>query len=119
MTTLVVALAGGLGGLVRFILEYLVRLRHPAQRPWATVAANILGSAVAGYGAYRLVGTSDAHLRSIVLTGLCGGLTTFSSAFAIPAIIAREHHPRYAIALISLTPVLCIGGFLVGMALAG
>ncbi|HUY42596.1 MAG TPA: CrcB family protein [Acidimicrobiales bacterium] len=118
MTALLVALAGGLGGLVRFALEYAVRRRHPTERPWATVAANTLGSAIAGYGAYRLVGIGDAHLRSIVLTGFCGGVTTFSSAFAIPAIIAREHHPRYAIALVTLTPVLCVGGFLLGMGIA-
>ena len=118
MTAFLIALTGGLGSLVRFVLEYAVRRRHPTERPWATVAANTLGSAVAGYGAYRLVGTSDAHLRAVVLTGFCGGVTTFSSAFAIPAIIAREHHPRYAVALLTMTPVLCVGGFLLGMTLA-
>ena len=118
MTALLVALAGGLGGLVRFALEYAVRRRHPTVRPWATVGANALGSAIAGFAVYRLVGVGDAHLRSIVLTGFCGGVTTFSSAFAIPAIIAREHHPRYAVALLTMTPVLCVGGFLLGMTLA-
>ncbi|MDE3009060.1 MAG: CrcB family protein [Acidobacteriota bacterium] len=118
MTALLVALAGGVGAVVRFVMEYVVRRRHPTQRPWATVAANVVGTALAGYGAYRLTGLADVHLRSVVLTGVCGGMTTFSSAFAVPAIIAREHHPRYAVALVLATPLLCCGGFLVGMSLA-
>lgn len=118
MIALLVSLAGGLGAIVRFVMEYAVRRRHPVARPWATVAANVLGTAVAGYGAYRLTSDLDAHLRSIVLTGFCGGFTTFSSAFAIPALIAREHHPKYAVALVVATPVLCLGGFLLGMTFA-
>ena len=118
MIALLVSLSGGLGAVLRFAMEYVLRRQHPVARPWATVAANVLGTAVAGYGAYRLVNTVDVHLRSIVLTGFCGGFTTFSSAFAIPALIAREHHPKYAIALLVATPVLCIAGFLLGMTLA-
>ena len=118
MIALLVSVTGGFGAVVRFAMQYALRRRHPVARPWATVAANVLGTAVAGYGAYRLTSAVDAHLRSIVLTGFCGGFTTFSSAFAIPALIAREHHPKYAIALVVSTPVLCLGGFLLGMVLA-
>lgn len=118
MIAFAVTLAGGVGAVVRFVLEYLVRHRHPTQRPWATVAANVLGTFVTGFVAYHFVAHSDAHLRSVVMTGFCGGLTTFSSAFAIPLIIAREHHPKFAWALILSTPVLCTGALLLGMTLA-
>lgn len=118
MIALAVTLAGGAGAVVRFVLEYLVRHRHPSQRPWATVSANVLGCLITGYVAYHFVADADAHLRSIVLTGFCGGLTTFSSAFAIPVIIAREHHPKFAWALIVSTPLLCTGGLLLGIVLA-
>jgi fluoride ion exporter CrcB/FEX len=82
------------------------------------VAANALGCGVAGYVAYRLIGSTDAQLHDIVLTGFCGGLTTFSSAFAIPAILQREHHWGYSLTLILTTPLFCAGFFLVGMSLA-
>ena len=118
MTLLLVTIAGAVGCVVRYLFEYLVRRRHPTQRPWATVAANALGAGIAGYAAYRLVGGADAELRAIVLTGFCGGLTTFSSALAIPVILQREHHWVYSLALITTTPVLCAALFVTGMAIA-
>jgi len=118
MTLLLISLVGALGCVVRYVLEYAVRRHHPTRRPWATVAANALGCGIAGYAAYRLVGASDVHLRDIVLTGFCGGLTTFSSAFAVPAILQREHHWGFSLALVITTPLTCAGLFALGMALA-
>ena len=118
MTLLWVCLFGALGCVVRYLLEYSVRRHHPTKRPRATVAANAVGCGVAGYAAYRLVGSADVHLRDVVLTGFCGGLTTFSSAFAIPAILQREHHLGFSLALIITTPLTCAGLFALGMALA-
>jgi CrcB protein len=118
MTLLLVSLAGAVGCVVRFAGEYLVRSHHPTLRPWATVAANALGSGIAGFVAYRLIGAADAHWRSILLTGFCGGLTTFSSAFAIPALLQREHHWGFSAALVLTTPVACGGLFVLGMSLA-
>jgi CrcB protein len=118
MTLLLVTIAGAVGCVVRYLAEYTVRRHHPTRRPWATVGANAVGTAFAGWLAYRLLGDADAHVRSILLTGFCGGLTTFSSAFAIPAVLQREHHVGYSLILALATPVLCAGAFLVGMSLA-
>jgi CrcB protein len=109
---------GGLGCVVRYLAEYSVRRHHPTSRPWATVAANALGCGIAGYVAYRFTGVLNVHLREIAITGFCGGLTTFSSAFAIPAILQREHHWGYSITLIVTTPLLCAGLFVAGVSLA-
>lgn len=117
MTLTLVTLAGALGAAVRFIMEYLVRRHHPTRRPWATVAANVLGAFIAGWIVYRLSATADAHLHEILLTGFCGGLTTFSSAFAIPALLQREHHWGYAAAIVLATPVLSGVAFALGMSL--
>jgi CrcB protein len=117
MTLLLVTIAGAVGCVLRFVFEYAVRRHHPTLRPWATVGANVLGTAIAGYFAYRLTGIAHAHHQSVILTGFCGGLTTFSSAFAIPAILQREHHWRYSVALVVTTPLLCAGAFFVGASL--
>ena len=117
MTLALLTVAGALGAALRFVMEYLVRRHHPTRRPWATVAANVLGAFVAGWIVYRLSASSDAHIHAILLTGFCGGLTTFSSAFAIPAILQPEHHWGYAVALLATTPVLCVGAFALGAAL--
>jgi len=113
-----IVVAGAAGCVARFLMEYTVRRHHPTRRPWATVTANVFGCALAGWAVYRLIGTHDTQLRSIVVTGFCGGLTTFSSALAIPAILQREHHWGYAAALVLTTPLLCAGGFVTGMSLA-
>lgn len=118
MTLLLVSGAGAFGAVVRYAFEYAVRRHHPTSRPWATVGANALGCLVAGWAAYRLVAHADATWRDVVLTGFCGGLTTFSSALAIPAVLQREHHWGYAAALVITTPLACAGAFVLGMSLA-
>lgn len=118
MNLLWVTLTGALGCVLRFLAEYAVRRHHPTMRPWATVAANAVGCGVAGWAASRLVGAMDVNAREVLLTGFCGGLTTFSSAFAIPALLVREHHWRYSLALLVSTPLLCAGLFGAGVALA-
>jgi CrcB protein len=118
MIFILVSVAGAGGCVVRFLSEYVVRRHDPTLRPWATVAANAIGSGIAGWAAYRLLGSADAHVRSILITGFCGGLTTFSSALAIPAILQRQHHWGYSVTLVLTTPLLCGALFVVGMSLA-
>jgi len=116
MTLSLVAIFGALGCVVRWLFEYVVRQRHPRVRPWGTVAANALGCFIAGLVLYRFTGSMNSHLRSDAITGFCGGLTTFSSAFAIPAILAHEGARRTAVALLVATPLLCAGAFALGAA---
>lgn len=118
MTLALVSLAGALGCVVRYIMEYAVRRHHPTLRPWGTVAANALGCAVAGFAVHQLAAPLNAHWHSVIVTGFCGGLTTFSSAFAIPAILAKEHHWGYSAAIVLSTPILC-GLFFAGGNLLG
>jgi CrcB protein len=118
MTLLAVSLAGAVGCVARYLMEYALRRHHPTLRPWATVGANALGCLFAGWAAYRLVASADATWRAVLLTGFCGGLTTFSSAFAIPAVLQREHHWGYAATLVVTTPLLCASALLLGMGLA-
>ncbi len=118
MTLVLVGAFGAAGCVVRYLLEYVVRRWHPTDRPWATVAANAVGCGIAGFAVYHYTAGVDAHLRDVVVTGFCGGLTTFSSAFAIPAILQREHHWGYSVALVVTTPLACAALFLLGMTLA-
>jgi fluoride ion exporter CrcB/FEX len=104
MTLLFVTVAGAFGCVIRFLMEY--------------VLANVVGTGIAGYVAYRLASVSDVQWRSVLLTGFCGGLTTFSSAFAIPAVMQREHHWRYSLTLVLTTPLLSAGAFVVGTSFA-
>ena len=118
MNLFLVTVAGAVGCVIRFLFEYVVRRHHPTQRPWATVAVNALGCGLAGWASYHFISVVDLDVRNLILTGFCGGLTTFSSAFAIPAILLREHHWRYSVALVMVTPLACASLFFIGVALA-
>ncbi|MFI5427743.1 fluoride efflux transporter FluC [Aeromicrobium sp. UC242_57] len=73
MTTLLMALAGGLGAGTRFGLDSWLR-PHLA---WPTHVVNITGSFALGL----LIGlSSDSFLLTVVGVGFLGGYTTFSTA---------------------------------------
>jgi CrcB protein len=62
-------LAGALGALLRYGVSRAV------PSPWAVLVVNVVGSAIAG----ALVATVSDDIRLVLVTGLCGGLTTFST----------------------------------------
>lgn len=75
-----VFLGGALGALARALLG--VAFPHaPTQWPWPTFVVNILGAFLLGYFATRLQERLplSSYRRPLLGTGLCGGLTTFST----------------------------------------
>ena len=78
---LIAVFAGGaLGTIVRAALEESVSSGAPGW-PWTTLAINIAGAALLGYFATRLQERLplSSYRRPLLGTGLCGGLTTFST----------------------------------------
>jgi CrcB protein len=67
-----IALAGGLGAVIRFLLSGWM-----GKLPWGILVANILASFVVGL-VLRSADTSG-FIAALVVTGFCGGLSTFSS----------------------------------------
>lgn len=71
---------GACGTLARAALGVLVPVT-PGQWPWPTFAVNIVGSFLLGYFATRLQERLplSSYRRPLLGTGVCGGLTTFST----------------------------------------
>ena len=67
---------GALGTLARAAVETLAAA-PPGHWPWPTFAVNIVGAFLLGYVAARL--PESSYRRPLLGTGLCGGLTTFST----------------------------------------
>lgn len=88
MTLLVVALAGGLGALARFVVDAL--LQRPVPRaappkptplPRGTLVVNVAGSFLFGLtSALAARHAIDPDLARVIGVGFCGGFTTFSTA---------------------------------------
>lgn len=75
-----VFVGGAAGTLLRAGLAEAVAHEDPAAWPWATFAVNLVGAFLLGWWATRLVRPgADPRLRPLLATGLCGGLTTFST----------------------------------------
>ena len=75
-----VFVGGALGTLARAGLETLAA-PDPGRWPWPTFVANIVGAFLLGYFTTRLLERLplSSYRRPLVGTGLCGGLTTFST----------------------------------------
>lgn len=67
---------GALGTVARALVETLLAA-PPGHWPWPTLAVNVAGAFLLGYVAARL--PADSYRRPLLGTGLCGGLTTFST----------------------------------------
>ena len=81
MTVILLALAGGLGAAVRFMLDGLIRARVRTALPWATIFINVSGSLLLGFLAGLVMeGQAPESLQLILGTGFLGGYTTFSTA---------------------------------------
>src|SRR5262245_56774369 len=79
--TIFIALVGLVGTLSRYWLARFVTRQYGENFPWGTLIVNLIGSFLAGALYYlaeeRLL--ISPTLRTVILIGLIGGFTTFSS----------------------------------------
>lgn len=80
---LYVALGGALGTVGRFAVSGLIANQFGETFPWGTLLVNVVGSFIIGF--FWTLTAPDGRLfvsgntRQFVMTGVCGGFTTFSS----------------------------------------
>lgn len=80
---LAVALGGALGTMGRYFLSGVVANAFGETFPWGTLVINVTGSFVIGF--FGTLTAPDGRLmvsattRQLVMVGICGGYTTFSS----------------------------------------
>jgi len=80
---LTVAAGGALGTIARYATSGLVANAFGETFPWGTLIVNVVGSFIIGFfWALTLPGGRlfvSGETRQFVMTGFCGGFTTFSS----------------------------------------
>ncbi len=127
-----IALGSGLGGALRYVVSLAMDQRLGEWLPWGTLTVNVLGSFIIGLlvaltesgsgdgeeaGKDPPVETLDPHqhlLLPFMLTGFCGGFTTFST-FSIQT-LKLLHAQRYQAAglNVGLGLVCCLIGVAFG-----
>ncbi len=70
-----------LGGVSRFLISRWMQKEFMAVFPWGTLTVNLLGCFLIGliYGFSEKGGMLSSEWRFFLITGFCGGFTTFST----------------------------------------
>ena len=80
MTVVLVLLGGAVGAPVRYLADRAVQRRRESVFPWGTLCVNVVGSLVLGVvAAVVYAGSAPGWVLTLVGTGFCGALTTFST----------------------------------------
>lgn len=79
MNFLFVALGGALGSVLRYFMSLVIP--KMAGFPWPTFVANVLGCLCIGIfsGLFFKCDSLSPNLKLFLVTGFCGGFTTFST----------------------------------------
>jgi fluoride exporter len=78
---LLVGLGGGLGSMARYLCQRWIVTNYMYSFPWGTFAVNIIGCFAIGifWGmTFKSFDTNESW-KLFLMTGLCGGFTTFSA----------------------------------------
>jgi fluoride exporter len=118
---LAVAVGGAIGSLARFWMTGVMAVLTGPQFPWGTLLINVLGSFIIGWVAgFTLTPARVAmhpDLRIFLMTGFCGGFTTFS-AFSLQTLeLMQAGEVIQAVGYVLGSVVLCVLGTFGGWAL--
>ena len=111
-----IAIGGALGSMARYGVGGLVANKFPASQtfPWGTLVVNVSGSFIIGFlGAMtapegKMSPQSRVLVTQLLITGVCGGYTTFSSFSLQTLNLLRDREWLYAGGNILLSVLLCM-----------
>ena len=97
-----VATGGAIGTLLRWLLAILLNPLLP-NLPLGTLAVNLIGGLIIGIalGYFTQFPSLPSELRLFVITGFCGGLTTFSAFSGETVLLLMRQQYGWAAAVIS------------------
>jgi CrcB protein len=115
VAAVLVVVGGAVGAPLRYVTDLVVQSVHDTVFPWGTFTVNVVGSLILGGVAGAVSAGAPAWLLTLIGTGLCGALTTFST-FGFETVRLIEDGAVFEAALNSLTSLLvglvaCMGAF--------
>ncbi|WP_426138871.1 fluoride efflux transporter CrcB [Pseudomonas sp. DWP3-1-2] len=100
---LVIAIGASLGAWLRWLLGMKLNALFPTIPP-GTVVANMVGGYIIGFAIAFLAASPNLspEWRLLIITGFCGGLTTFSTFSAETVVLIQEGRLLWALGSVSL-----------------
>src|SRR5579883_2372040 len=115
-----VALGSALGGMARYGVSGMVARGIGEIFPWGTLTVNVSGGFVIGILAALTISkgahADGAFIREFLMTGICGGYTTFSSFSLQTLNLARDREWGRAALNIIASLLLCLLAVWAGIA---
>mgnify|MGYP001627392209 CR=1 FL=1 len=117
---LLVAVGGALGAVLRYGAAAAINRWAQSLFPFGTLAVNVLGCLLIGYVMMSLPRTGEwrESLRLLLVTGMLGGFTTFSSFSWETVGLIEEGRVAYALGNVALSLALCLLATFAGIWLA-
>jgi CrcB protein len=114
---LAVGAGGFIGAILRFLISGWVQKAAPTLFPIGTLSVNVLGSFIIGFLALYFDSVIAPHQKALLITGMLGALTTFSTFSLETVTMLQSGLWGRAIANIALNATLCVTATIVGMVL--
>ena len=111
-----VGIGGFIGAVLRFTLSGWVQKATASTFPFGTLTVNILGSFFIGFLFlyFQHINLSPTQ-KALLITGLLGALTTFSTFSLDTVLLMQEEFYVKAFSNVILNVIFSIGGTLLGM----
>lgn len=117
---LYVFLGGGIGAVLRYLMS--LYLSSDSQViPWQTFGANFVSCVLLGIflALSRKYATENTPLYLFLMTGVCGGFSTFSTFSMENLLLLQQGQWMAALAYTLLSVVVCVLGVWAGMSVVG
>jgi CrcB protein len=117
---LLVAAGGAVGSVARYLMASSIQTSTGWQFPLGTVLVNVLGCFLIGILYVLLVARPEPRndLRALLIVGVMGGFTTFSSFSLETVTMAMNGNYTGATLNVVLSVAACLVGTLLGISLA-
>lgn len=104
--------------MLRFGISDLLS-KHDYNFPWATLIANFFASLILGYFlALSFSGQGSDLKKALIMTGFCGGFSTFSTFSVESFQLIQDGQYGYAMANILGSVIVCLIGVMIGYRIA-